>query len=75
MSTTSNLSRFASRRSVANFSIAQKQIAPTTMMVKIDIKSKTIAISYRRACAEFNWQTVGINKPNSNWLDANLFRP
>jgi hypothetical protein len=30
MSTTSNLSRFDSRRSLANLSMAQKQIAPTT---------------------------------------------
>src|SRR5712671_6486475 len=34
MSTTSNLSRFASLLSVANLSMAQKQIAPTTTIIK-----------------------------------------
>src|SRR6266403_6255838 len=42
ISITSSFSRFASRRSVANLSMAQKQIAPTTIMVKIDIRIKII---------------------------------
>src|SRR5258706_11565585 len=44
ISITSSFSRFASRRSVANLSMAQKQIAPTTIMVKIEIRTKIIAI-------------------------------
>src|ERR1700682_4317969 len=44
MRITSNFSRFASRRSLANLSMAQKQIAPTTMIVKTDTRTKTMAI-------------------------------
>src|SRR6202022_2832685 len=45
MSTTSNLSRFASRPSVANLSMAQKQIAPTTTIIKTPIKTEIMATS------------------------------
>src|SRR5215211_3636487 len=44
-STTSNLSRFANRLSVANLSIAQKQIAPTTTIIKTPIKTEIMAPS------------------------------
>jgi len=40
MSTTSNLRRLASRRSLANLSIAQKQIAPTTTMISTPIRTE-----------------------------------
>src|SRR5262245_30208930 len=42
ISTTNSLSRFASRRSLANRSIAQKQIAPNTMMLRTPIKTDSI---------------------------------
>src|ERR1700730_16616254 len=45
MSTTSNLTRFASRPSVANLSMAQKQIAPTTTIIKTPIKAEIMATS------------------------------
>src|SRR3954471_22420806 len=41
-STTSNLSRFASRLSVANLSMAQKQIAPTTTPIKTEILAPSL---------------------------------
>jgi len=45
-STTSNLSRFASRLSVANLSMAQKHMAPTTMIIKTPIKTEIMAPSF-----------------------------
>ena len=55
ISITSSFSRLASRRSVANLSMTQKQIAPTTIMVKIEIRTKIIAIpcSVDLHCSEF----------------------
>jgi hypothetical protein len=46
-STTSNLSRFDSRRSLANLSMAQKQIAPMTTIIKTPIKTEIITIPRR----------------------------
>src|ERR1700738_81124 len=46
MSTTSNLSRFDSRRSLANLSMAQKQIAPMTTIIKTPIKTEIIPIPF-----------------------------
>src|ERR1700716_2228295 len=46
MSTTSNFRRFASRRSLANLSIAQKQIAPTTTMLRTLIRTKRRLMSH-----------------------------
>jgi hypothetical protein len=43
MSITSNFNKFANRRSLANLSMAQKQIAPTTTIVRTAIKTKIIA--------------------------------
>jgi hypothetical protein len=39
------LRRFARRASLTNFSMAQKQIAPTTQIIKIPIKTESIVIS------------------------------
>jgi hypothetical protein len=46
MSTTSNLRRFANRPSLANLSIAQKQIAPMTTIIKTPIKTEIIAVPF-----------------------------
>ena len=43
ISTTSSLSRFARRASLTNLSIAQKQIAPTTQIIKTPIKTESMA--------------------------------
>jgi hypothetical protein len=43
ISTTSSLSRFAKRASLTNLSMAQKQIAPTTQMIRTPIKTESIA--------------------------------
>jgi hypothetical protein len=51
--TTSNLSRFASRPSVANLSMAQKQIAPTTTIIKIPIKTEIILAT--SLCCRFSF--------------------
>jgi hypothetical protein len=45
ISTTSSLRRFAKRPSLTNFSIAQKQIAPTMQIIKIPIRSDSMATS------------------------------
>jgi hypothetical protein len=46
ISTTSSLSSCASRRSLANFSIAQKQMAPMTTIIKTPIKAEIIATPF-----------------------------
>jgi hypothetical protein len=46
MSTTSNLRRFASQRSLANLSIALKQIAATTAIASTPIRTEMSSISY-----------------------------
>src|ERR1700731_2121218 len=46
ISTTSSLRRFASRASLINFSIAQKQIAPTTQIIKTPIKTEIMAVPW-----------------------------
>jgi hypothetical protein len=43
ISTTSNLRRFANRASRTNLSIAQKQMAPTTMIIKTPIRTDIMA--------------------------------
>src|SRR5262245_21803703 len=43
ISTTSNLRRLAKRPSLTNLSIAQKQIAPMTQIIRIPIKATSIA--------------------------------
>src|ERR1700688_3325180 len=49
ISTTSNLSRFANRRSLANLSMAQKQIAPTTIIIRTPIKTEIMHQPSRRS--------------------------
>jgi len=49
MSTTSNLRRFANRPSLANLSMAQKQIAPMTTIIKTPIKTEIIDVPFRLA--------------------------
>jgi hypothetical protein len=46
--TTSSLSNCASRRSTANLSIAQKQMAPMTTIIKTPIKAESILIPHCR---------------------------
>ena len=48
ISTTSSFRRFASRPSRTNLSMAQKQIAPTTQIIRIPIRSEIIAIPILR---------------------------
>jgi hypothetical protein len=48
INTTSSLRRLASRPSRTNFSMAQKQIAPTTQIIRIPIRSEIIAIPILR---------------------------
>ncbi len=43
ISTTSSLRRFAKRASLTNLSMAQKQIAPTTQIIKTPIKTESMA--------------------------------
>ena len=43
ISTTSSLSRLARRPSLTNFSMTQKQIAPTMQMIRTEIKTESMA--------------------------------
>src|SRR5258705_11483900 len=67
ISTTSNLSRFASRRSGPNLSMTQKQIAPTTIILRAPIKAEIIArISFHHLGRQHSVDGQGARRPN--WL-------
>src|SRR5216684_3744440 len=65
ISTTSNLSRFASRRSVTNLSMAQKQIAPTTIILRAPIKAEIMREApFHRLDRQASIEGQGACRPN-----------